>query len=114
MGCSISSFTVSVQERVPMHRRGIATALTQFSRTIGGSLGVAVLGALLLATTGGDPTGGSINSMTSADRAVLGEGVRAVFLAGAGAAIAAAALAILLFPRVEEGLSGPGKQPGSG
>jgi EmrB/QacA subfamily drug resistance transporter len=114
MGCSISSFTVSVQERVPMHRRGIATALTQFSRTIGGSLGVAVLGALLLATTGGDPTGGSIDSMTSADRAVLGEGVRAVFLAGAGAAIAAAALAILLFPRVEEGLSGPGKQPDSG
>ncbi len=108
MGCSIPSFTVSVQERVPLHRRGIATALTQFSRTIGGSLGVAVLGALLLHTTGGDPTGGSIDAMTSADRALLGEGVRAVFLAGAGVAIAAAALAIVLFPRVEDGLSKPG------
>lgn len=104
MGCSISSFTVSVQERVPTQRRGIATALTQFSRTIGGSLGVAVLGALLLATTGGDPTHGDLAAMSSGQRHLLEHGVLVVFGAGGIAALGAGLLGFTLFPRVEEGL----------
>jgi len=104
MGCCISSFTVSVQERVPMHRRGIATALTQFSRAIGGALGVAVLGVLMLATVGGDPTSGDLAAMDSAHRELLERGILVVFGAGAGVALAAGAVGILLFPRVEEGM----------
>ncbi len=105
MGCSISSFTVSVQERVPPHRRGIATALTQFTRSIGGALGVAVLGALMLATAGGDPTSGDLAAMDAAHREMLERGLLVVFGAGAGVAFAAGAVGILLFPRVEEGMA---------
>jgi len=105
MGCCISSFTVSVQERVPGNRRGIATALTQFSRTIGGSVGVALLGALLLAMVGSDPTaGGDLAALAPAVVALLDRGLAAVFAAMAGAALAAGVLLILLFPRVEEGM----------
>ncbi len=65
MGFCISSFTVSVQEAAPADQRGIATALAQFARSIGGTVGVAVLGAVLAAGLGtvslegaelGDPT----------------------------------------------------------
>jgi MFS family permease len=105
MGCCISSFTVSVQERVPIHRRGIATALTQFSRAIGGALGVAVLGALMLATVGGDPTSGDLAAMDASQREVLERGLLVVFGAGAAVALAAGAVGILLFPKVEEGMA---------
>ncbi|ABG05153.1 Drug resistance transporter EmrB/QacA subfamily [Rubrobacter xylanophilus DSM 9941] len=47
MGFSSTSYLVSVQNAVPWHRRGIATSSVVFFRTIGGSLGVAVMGALL-------------------------------------------------------------------
>jgi len=112
MGCCISSFTVSVQERVPHTRRGIATALTQFSRTIGGSIGVALLGALLLSVVGQDPTaGGDLAAIAPALRDQLGHGLVAVFTAMAAAAIAAGIVGILLFPRVEEGMAGPQQGP---
>ncbi|MBW2528975.1 MAG: MFS transporter [Deltaproteobacteria bacterium] len=112
MGCCISSFTVSVQERVPHARRGIATALTQFSRTIGGSIGVALLGALLLSIAGQDPTaGGDLASITPTLRSQLAHGLSAVFSVMAAAAIAAGVIGTVLFPRVEQGMSAPHRTP---
>jgi hypothetical protein len=40
-------YLVAVQNAVPWHKRGIATSLGQFFRTIGGSIAVAGFGALL-------------------------------------------------------------------
>ncbi len=112
MGCCISSFTVSVQERVPPRRRGIATALTQFSRSIGGAVGVALLGALLLALVGLDPTAqGDLAALTDAQRAALARGLTAVFAAMCVASLGAAAVAIALFPRVVEGMAEPDRSP---
>ena len=54
-------FLVAVQNAVPWNRRGVATSTNQFFRTIGGSISVAALGAVL----------------NSHLRAVLGEGANA-------------------------------------
>lgn len=51
MGLSVTALNVTVQDRAPVHLRGAATAATQFSRTMGGMLGVSALGALLAVLT---------------------------------------------------------------
>ncbi|GIW05871.1 MAG: MFS transporter [Dehalococcoidia bacterium] len=48
-GFGFTAFTISVQNAVDWARRGVATSTVQFARTIGGTLGVAVLGALFSA-----------------------------------------------------------------
>ncbi|HET7480663.1 MAG TPA: MDR family MFS transporter [Rubrobacteraceae bacterium] len=47
LGFTSTSYLVAVQNAVPWRRRGIATSSIVFFRTIGGSVGVAVMGALL-------------------------------------------------------------------
>jgi EmrB/QacA subfamily drug resistance transporter len=47
MGSTLSAFIISVQDQLPWNRRGVGTALIQFLRQIGSTVGVAVLGALL-------------------------------------------------------------------
>jgi EmrB/QacA subfamily drug resistance transporter len=47
MGPTSLSYILAVQNSVPWHRRGVATGALSYFRTIGGSLGVAVLGAAL-------------------------------------------------------------------
>ncbi len=49
MGFSSSAFIIAIQNAVPWSLRGVATATNQFFRTIGGTIGVAVLGAVLAA-----------------------------------------------------------------
>jgi hypothetical protein len=46
-GFSSSTYTLSVQNHVPWNLRGVATASGQFFRTIGGTIGVAVMGTVL-------------------------------------------------------------------
>lgn len=52
LGFSSTSYLVSVQNAVPWRRRGVATSSVVFFRTVGGLLGVAVMGALLNASLG--------------------------------------------------------------
>lgn len=47
LGLDSTSFTLSVQNAVPWKLRGVATASTQFVRTIGGTIGVAFMGTIL-------------------------------------------------------------------
>jgi EmrB/QacA subfamily drug resistance transporter len=47
LGFTSSAFVIAIQNAVPWSQRGVATATSQFFRTIGGSIGVAVLGAVL-------------------------------------------------------------------
>jgi EmrB/QacA subfamily drug resistance transporter len=47
LGFSSTAFLLSVQNAVPWKLRGVATASTQFFRTISGTVGVAVMGAIL-------------------------------------------------------------------
>lgn len=50
LGFASTSYLVSVQNAVPWRRRGVATSSVVFFRTVGGALGVAVMGALLNAS----------------------------------------------------------------
>ena len=52
LGFTSTSYLVSVQNAVPWHRRGSATSSIVFFRTVGGSVAVAVMGALLNASLG--------------------------------------------------------------
>lgn len=95
MGFSISSFTVSVQESVRPNRRGIATALTQFSRSIGGAVGIAALGSIL--------------GRRAVGEAVEGQGVEqlrtaldTIFLIIVAVALVAGVAGILLFPKIAQ------------
>jgi EmrB/QacA subfamily drug resistance transporter len=78
MGLSVPSFLIAVQSSVSKRTLGTATSTLQFSRSIGGTLGVSVMGALLtvrlteaLVAAGLDPNAVSLNSMIdSAESAV--------------------------------------------
>src|ERR687889_475879 len=52
LGFSSTSYLVSVQNAVPWRRRGVATSSVVFFRTVGGSIGVALMGAFLNASLG--------------------------------------------------------------
>ncbi|MBM3932770.1 MAG: MFS transporter [SAR202 cluster bacterium] len=47
MGTTFPTFTIAVQNAVPHSFLGVATSATQFYRSIGGSLGLAILGAYM-------------------------------------------------------------------
>src|SRR6266567_4409068 len=47
LGFASTAFIIAVQNAVPWKLRGVATASTQFTRTIGGTIGVAVMGTIL-------------------------------------------------------------------
>ncbi|NOT48250.1 MAG: MFS transporter, partial [Acidobacteria bacterium] len=49
LGLTMLTLLIAVQQAVERSRLGIATSLNQFSRSIGGALGVAIMGAVLTA-----------------------------------------------------------------
>ncbi len=70
MGLSISPLLIAVQSTVRKRDMGTATATLQFSRNIGGTIGVSVMGAVLasrlatsLSAAGVDPTTVSLDSL---------------------------------------------------
>lgn len=70
MGISIPAFLIAVQSTVRREDLGVATSTLQFSRSIGGTLGVSVLGAFLsaqlashMAVAGMDPAAVSLDSL---------------------------------------------------
>lgn len=94
MGLSIPAFLIAVQSTVPRQYLGTATSTVQFSRSIGGALGVSVMGTalslVLAARLAGKgealaqlfnplaQTGSTVLDPTI--RAALGEGIGVVFL----------------------------------
>jgi EmrB/QacA subfamily drug resistance transporter len=114
---------IGVQNAVPWERRGVATSTVQFFRTIGGTVAVAALGALLNAhlagvtgTAGpggaGRPAGPALDANAALEPALrarlspqalqaltgaLASGLQAVFVALVVAAVAGLGLA-MLFP----------------
>ena len=49
LGCTFPTFTLAVQNSIPFRLMGVATSALQFYRTIGGTLGLALLGAAMTA-----------------------------------------------------------------
>jgi len=70
MGLAVSPFLIAIQSAVQKRDLGTATSTLQFSRNIGGTLGVSVMGAVLasrlataLQTAGLDPNAVSLDSL---------------------------------------------------
>jgi EmrB/QacA subfamily drug resistance transporter len=100
MGTMFQTYVIATQNRVSMSDLGVATAAIQFFRSMGGSLAVAGLGALLTAQIG---KGVDVNALTAggahvdeAARAALADATHAVFWAIVPLAAVVLVLAILL------------------
>jgi hypothetical protein len=88
MGLSTTAFVISAQNAVAWTERGIATASVMFARTIGGAIGVAVLGTILSAVMARRLTG-ETDSLQGAN-ALLDPALRATLDAEALAVIRSA------------------------
>jgi MFS family permease len=100
MGCMFQTFVIATQNRVDPADLGVATAAIQFFRSMGGSLAVAILGALLIARL---PANIDPNRLTSgagqvpdAAREALNDATHAVFVACVPLAAVILVLAFLL------------------
>jgi MFS family permease len=119
-GLTVPVFMIVVQSTVPRRWLGIATSTLQFSRSMGSTLGVSVMGAVLslslarsLTAAGLDPASVNVNALVGGEstaagtaaamgeslRLALGTAIGHVFIVGlVGAALAMAAA--LLAPHV--------------
>ena len=125
MGLSVPSYLIAVQTSVNRRQLGTATSTLQFSRSIGGTLGVSVMGAALstrlasnLAEASLDPElvqqllnplPGSEVVIAEGARAAMADGIHLVFVI-AFAAAALAMVTVFFTPRKE--LTDRGAEPG--
>jgi len=112
LGFANTPLIIAVQSSVPWTRRGVATASTMFSRTIGGTLAVGILGGILAAAlaASGAPSE-AVDQLLGPGRSLLPQalvrslsgtlqgGMDRIFHSVAGIAFAAVAVS-LLFPAV--------------
>lgn len=112
MGLSIPSFLIAVQTSVSRRQLGTSTSMLQFSRSIGGTLGVSVMGAALSARLAVshldpelvrqllDPLPGSEVVIAEGARAAMANAIHLVFLIAFFAA-ALAMVVVFFTPRKE-------------
>jgi len=107
MGLSMLALLLAVQHGVERSRLGIATSLNQFSRSIGASVGVAIMGALLSRELAGIDLPGGLHGMEGASVHFTGEArvqvataLQHVFIAG-GVVSAIAMVASFMLPHVD-------------
>ncbi len=111
MGLATTTILVVIQGAVTWRRRAVATGLVQFSRTIGGAVGVGVMGGLLTAFVGGassailDPTsrGDLSASALDAGRAALASGLTVTYWLMVVTAVVALVVAVRSMPDVTLG-----------
>jgi MFS family permease len=85
LGMMMQIFVLSVQNSVPRRAMGSATALTQFSRSIGATLGVTLMGVIVNQRLPASVRAGgtAIHRLPAAGRAILAHALRPAFLAAA-------------------------------
>jgi len=111
MGLMSTTLLVVIQGAVEWRRRALATGLVQFSRTIGGAVGVGIMGGVLTAFVGAassailDPAGraGISPEAAAAARTSLSSGLGVSYWIMAAAAIVAFVLAVRTMPDVALG-----------
>ena len=102
MGTQMLSLLLAVQHGVDRSRLGIATALNQFSRSVGAAIGVAAMGAILARGLAGLNVPGGTDALAAGTTALSGP-LRAQFAAAlhrvfiTGALVSAAGLFATLF-----------------
>jgi EmrB/QacA subfamily drug resistance transporter len=95
--------TVSVQNAVPLHQLGTATATMNFFRSLGGAIVVAAFGAILLGHVGGHAStllhAEAVGVPTGAPAEALRQGFRWMFIASALGLVAALACLLAMEER---------------
>jgi EmrB/QacA subfamily drug resistance transporter len=122
LGLMMQVFVLTVQNAVPRAAMGSATALTQFARSIGGTLGVTIMGVIVnqgLPARAGS-SGFVVHRLHGAARVTLAHALRPAFFAGM--CVSALVLPIVLagvkdvrlrsgFEDVTEEVAGPAAAP---
>ena len=111
LGPVMPTFTLASQSAVRVQQIGVATSLTQFARSIGGTLGTAIFGSLLINGVGPGVQGLLLPGAAVAPelKPALADALHGVFLAGA--VVSAAGVVTVLFLR-EIPLRGSQAEPG--
>jgi EmrB/QacA subfamily drug resistance transporter len=96
LGAMMQVFVLSVQNAVDRARIGAATALTQFARQMGATIGVAVMGVIVNAglPAGAGSGGVAIHRLPPALRDALAAALRPAFLAATATALLVFAIAV--------------------
>jgi EmrB/QacA subfamily drug resistance transporter len=126
MGLSIPAFLIAVQTSVQRRQLGTATSMLQFSRSMGGTLGVSVMGAALSAHLASnlsasgldlelvrqllDPLPGSEVVIAEAARVAMADAIHLVFMI-AFVAAALAMVTVLFTPHKELRERSPERDP---
>jgi EmrB/QacA subfamily drug resistance transporter len=111
MGLSSTTILVVIQGAVSWQQRGVATGLVQFSRTIGGAVGVGMMGGILTLFVGAassailDPTRGAGGGSPALDaaRLSLADGLGWIYRILLASAILALVVAVRRVPDVRIG-----------
>ncbi len=88
MGLSIPAFVIAVQTTVERRHLGVATSMLQFSRSMGGTLGVSVMGAALSARLASNLNASGLDLNLVSQLLDPAPGTEVVIEAGARAAMA--------------------------
>jgi MFS family permease len=96
MGMTMLSLLLALQQAVPRERLGVATSIGQFTRSMGGAVGVALMGAIVAASL---PPGGEHQPR------IMEAALHRAFIAGAVIAL----IALVAGLRVPSGL--PSRRP---
>jgi EmrB/QacA subfamily drug resistance transporter len=81
IGLQMQTFTVVVQNSVPRRMIGVATASTQFFRSIGATAGVTVMGAIVTARLGREAAGAPPGDLAAAIHPAFALGIALVLVA---------------------------------
>ncbi|MGZ6729120.1 MAG: MFS transporter, partial [Gaiellaceae bacterium] len=97
LGMMMQIFVLSVQNSVPRRAMGTATALTQFSRSIGATFGVTLMGVIVnqQLPAGVEGQGTVIHRLPAAGRLALANALHPAFLAAAGLCAAVFVISLL-------------------
>jgi len=98
IGSMMQVFVLSVQNAVPRRHIGSATALTQFSRQMGATIGVTVMGAIVnhgLPSGLGGSEGIGIHRLPPASRQSLAHALQPAFLLAACVAVGVCVIAVV-------------------
>jgi EmrB/QacA subfamily drug resistance transporter len=105
LGLMLTPLMIVIQGSVPWRRRGAATALNQFARTIGGAVGVSLMGLLLT---------GRGQRLAGPGRSSIWAGTHAIFLVLVALALVVLAVGLWILRRGEDVIGLPGDEfPGS-
>lgn len=94
LGATMPVFTLSVQNAVEPRDLGVATSSVQFLRSLGGSVGGAVFGAVLADRLGADAH--ALTALTAGARSALAQSLQVVFGLAAGVVVLAVVTTLLL------------------